>query len=62
MCDAPNFWLFQLFLEEAESCLENADSSSESSLLLKQTCAVLRSQLCCMEHKVTLQSEGPARG
>ncbi|KYO44124.1 separin [Alligator mississippiensis] len=42
----------KLFLEEAESCLENADSSSESSLLLKQTCAVLRSQLCCMEHKI----------
>ncbi|XP_075771872.1 separin isoform X2 [Pelodiscus sinensis] len=41
------------FLEEAESCLlRNADCSSDSYVLLKQTCLVLRSQLCCVNHEV----------
>uniref|UniRef100_A0A8C3RVU3 separase n=1 Tax=Chelydra serpentina TaxID=8475 RepID=A0A8C3RVU3_CHESE len=43
---------FQIFLEEAESCLQKADGSSDSYLLLKQTCLVLHSQLCCANHKV----------
>uniref|UniRef100_A0A674IX45 separase n=1 Tax=Terrapene triunguis TaxID=2587831 RepID=A0A674IX45_9SAUR len=47
-------WLisFQIFLEEAESCLQKADCSSDSYLLLKQTCLILHSQLCCANHKV----------
>ncbi|XP_074835691.1 separin [Carettochelys insculpta] len=42
----------KVFLEEAESCLQNADCSSDSYLLLKQTCLMLHSQLCCVNHKV----------
>ncbi|NXK00795.1 ESPL1 protein, partial [Corythaixoides concolor] len=40
----------QLFLEETESCLRKADSSDDSYLLLQQTCLLLRSQLCCVNH------------
>uniref|UniRef100_A0A452HG94 separase n=1 Tax=Gopherus agassizii TaxID=38772 RepID=A0A452HG94_9SAUR len=43
----------KIFLEEAESCLQKADCSSDSYLLLKQTCLILHSQLCCANHKVT---------
>ncbi|XP_010221153.1 PREDICTED: separin, partial [Tinamus guttatus] len=42
----------KLFLEETESCLREADTSSDSYLLLKQTCLLLRSQLCCTSHQV----------
>uniref|UniRef100_A0A8D0HRW4 separase n=1 Tax=Sphenodon punctatus TaxID=8508 RepID=A0A8D0HRW4_SPHPU len=42
----------EVLLQEAESCLQQADSSSDSYLLLKQTCLLLRSQLCCANHKV----------
>ncbi|XP_067170221.1 separin [Apteryx mantelli] len=42
----------KLFLEETESCLQKADSSSDSYLLLKQTCLLLRSQLCCTSHQI----------
>ncbi|NXE16903.1 ESPL1 protein, partial [Lophotis ruficrista] len=42
----------QLFLEEVESCLQKADSSDDSFLLLQQTCLLLRSQLCCVSHRV----------
>uniref|UniRef100_A0A452HGE2 separase n=1 Tax=Gopherus agassizii TaxID=38772 RepID=A0A452HGE2_9SAUR len=42
----------KIFLEEAESCLQKADCSSDSYLLLKQTCLILHSQLCCANHKV----------
>ncbi|KFQ93930.1 Separin, partial [Nipponia nippon] len=42
----------QLFLEEMESCLQNADSSDDSYLLLQQTCLLLRSQLCCVNHRI----------
>uniref|UniRef100_A0A8C3I3N4 separase n=1 Tax=Chrysemys picta bellii TaxID=8478 RepID=A0A8C3I3N4_CHRPI len=47
-------WLIssQIFLEEAESCLQKADCSSDSYLLLKQTCLIFHSQLCCANHKV----------
>uniref|UniRef100_A0A8B9NR50 separase n=1 Tax=Accipiter nisus TaxID=211598 RepID=A0A8B9NR50_9AVES len=47
----------QLFLEEMESCLQNADSSNDSYLLLQQTCLLLRSQLCCVEKGLTLLLE-----
>ncbi|NWH55627.1 ESPL1 protein, partial [Fregata magnificens] len=42
----------QLFLEETESCLQKADSSDDSYLLLQQTCLLLRSQLCCVNHQI----------
>ncbi|NXK15500.1 ESPL1 protein, partial [Herpetotheres cachinnans] len=42
----------QLFLEEMESCLQKADSSDDSYLLLQQTCLLLRSQLCCVNHRI----------
>ncbi|XP_059688724.1 separin [Gavia stellata] len=42
----------QLFLKEAESCLQKADSSDDSYLLLQQTCLLLRSQLCCVNHRI----------
>ncbi|NXE58007.1 ESPL1 protein, partial [Casuarius casuarius] len=42
----------KLFLEETESCLQKADSSCNSYLLLKQTCLLLRSQLCCASHQI----------
>ncbi|XP_053868201.1 separin isoform X1 [Malaclemys terrapin pileata] len=42
----------KIFLEEAESCLQKADCNSDSYLLLKQTCLILHSQLCCANHKV----------
>lgn len=45
---------FQLFLAETESCLQDADSSSDSYLLLQQTCLVLRSQMCCASNRVSL--------
>ncbi|NXI66316.1 ESPL1 protein, partial [Anseranas semipalmata] len=41
-----------LFLEETESCLQKADSGSDSYLLLQQTCLLLRSQLCCASHRI----------
>ncbi|XP_052666207.1 separin [Harpia harpyja] len=42
----------QLFLEELESCLQKADSGNDSYLLLQQTCLLLRSQLCCVNHRI----------
>ncbi|KAK1211585.1 ESPL1 protein, partial [Pygoscelis papua] len=42
----------QLFLEETESCLQKADSSDDSYLLLQQTCLLLRSQLCCVNRRI----------
>uniref|UniRef100_A0A8C8VLM4 separase n=1 Tax=Pelusios castaneus TaxID=367368 RepID=A0A8C8VLM4_9SAUR len=42
----------KIFLEEAENCLQNADCSSDAYLLLKQTCLMLRSQLCYSNHQV----------
>ncbi|KAM6039050.1 separin isoform 2-T2 [Chlamydotis macqueenii] len=42
----------QLFLEEIEYCLQKADSSDDSFLLLQQTCLLLRSQLCCVSHRI----------
>ncbi|NXW10706.1 ESPL1 protein, partial [Fregetta grallaria] len=42
----------QLFLEETESCLQKADSGDDSYLLLQQTCLLLRSQLCCVNHRI----------
>ncbi|NXQ95293.1 ESPL1 protein, partial [Sagittarius serpentarius] len=42
----------QLFLEEMESCLQKADSSNDSYLLLQQTCLLLRSRLCCVSHRI----------
>ncbi|NXW51490.1 ESPL1 protein, partial [Nyctiprogne leucopyga] len=42
----------QLFLEEAESCLQKADSGDDSYLLLQQTCLLLRSQLCCVTCRI----------
>ncbi|XP_040510871.2 LOW QUALITY PROTEIN: separin isoform X1 [Gallus gallus] len=44
--------LCQLFLEEAESCLQRTDGGSDSYLLLQQTCLVLRSQLYCASHRI----------
>ncbi|NWR81688.1 ESPL1 protein, partial [Centropus unirufus] len=41
----------QIFLEETESCLEKADSNDESFLLMRQTCLLLRSHLCCVTQK-----------
>lgn len=37
-----------------ESCLQKANSSEDSYLLLQQTCLLLRSQLCCVNHQVRL--------
>jgi len=37
-----------------ESCLQKADSSEDSYLLLQQTCLLLRSQLCCISRQVGL--------
>ncbi|XP_031458631.1 separin isoform X2 [Phasianus colchicus] len=42
----------QLFLEEAETCLQRADKDNDSFLLLQQTCLVLRSQLYCASHRI----------
>ncbi|XP_035169202.1 separin, partial [Oxyura jamaicensis] len=42
----------ELFLDETESCLQKADSSSDSYLLLQQTCLMLRSQLCCTSNRI----------
>ncbi|CAN0007802.1 unnamed protein product [Bubo scandiacus] len=42
----------QLFLEETESCLQKGDSGDDSHLLLQQTCLLLRSQLCCVNHGI----------
>ncbi|XP_065515782.1 separin isoform X3 [Lathamus discolor] len=38
----------QLFLEETESCLQKADSSDNSYVVLQQSCLLLRSHLCCV--------------
>ncbi|NXN07932.1 ESPL1 protein, partial [Indicator maculatus] len=48
--DCPSY--AQVFLEEAESCLREADSSQDSFLLLQQTCLLLRSQLCCATFQI----------
>ncbi|NXG48364.1 ESPL1 protein, partial [Psilopogon haemacephalus] len=48
--DCPSY--AQVFLEEAESCLQEADSSQEPFLLLQQTCLLLRCQLCCATHQI----------
>ncbi|NXA56987.1 ESPL1 protein, partial [Nothocercus julius] len=50
--ECPSYAKASLFLEETESCLREADASSDSYLLLKQTCLLLRSQLCCTSHQV----------
>ncbi|XP_030366174.1 separin, partial [Strigops habroptila] len=42
----------QLFLEETESCLQNADSSDDSYVVLQQSCLLLRSRLCCVTHRI----------
>ncbi|NXJ86932.1 ESPL1 protein, partial [Trogon melanurus] len=42
----------QLFLEEVESRLQKIAGSDDSSLLLQQTCLLLRSQLCCVDHQI----------
>ncbi|KAM9177083.1 separin [Mergus octosetaceus] len=42
----------KLFLEETESCLQKADSSSDSYLLLQQTCLMLRSQMGCASNRI----------
>ncbi|NWZ30408.1 ESPL1 protein, partial [Asarcornis scutulata] len=43
---------FQLFLAETQSCLQKANSSSDSYLLLQQTCLMLRSQMCCASNRI----------
>ncbi|XP_009878391.1 PREDICTED: separin, partial [Charadrius vociferus] len=48
--ECPNY--AQLFLEETESCLREADSGNDSYLLLQQTCLLLPSQLCCVNHQI----------
>ncbi|KGL89227.1 Separin, partial [Charadrius vociferus] len=53
--ECPNY--AQLFLEETESCLREADSGNDSYLLLQQTCLLLPSQLCCIEEGLTLLLE-----
>ncbi|NWX10974.1 ESPL1 protein, partial [Caloenas nicobarica] len=42
----------QLFLEETESCLQKADSGDDSYPLLRQSCLLLRSQLCCVTQRI----------
>ncbi|NXG58241.1 ESPL1 protein, partial [Hemiprocne comata] len=42
----------QLFLEDTESCLQKADRSDSFYLLQQQTCLLLRSQLCCINHQI----------
>ncbi|XP_053907687.1 separin isoform X1 [Cuculus canorus] len=42
----------KLFLEETESCLQEADSSNDSYPLVQQTCLLLRSQLCCVNYQI----------
>ncbi|XP_032063192.1 separin [Aythya fuligula] len=42
----------ELFLAETESCLQKANSSSDSYLLLQQTCLMLRSQMCCASNRI----------
>ncbi|XP_009875206.1 PREDICTED: separin, partial [Apaloderma vittatum] len=42
----------QLFLEEVESRLQKIAGSNDSSLLLQQTCLLLRSQLCCVDRRI----------
>ncbi|NXI97608.1 ESPL1 protein, partial [Psophia crepitans] len=42
----------ELFLEETESCLQKANGSDDSYLLLQQTCLLLRSQLCCVNGQI----------
>ncbi|XP_061203195.1 separin isoform X2 [Neopsephotus bourkii] len=42
----------QLFLEETESCLQKADSSDNSYVVLQQTCLLLRSHLCCVTQQI----------
>ncbi|KAM9514371.1 separin [Guaruba guarouba] len=42
----------QLFLEETESCLQKADSSDNSYMVLQQNCLLLRSHLCCVTQQI----------
>lgn len=42
----------KIYIEEAEACLSRSDCSSDIHLLMKLTCEVLRSQLCCALGKV----------
>ncbi|NXX76999.1 ESPL1 protein, partial [Urocolius indicus] len=42
----------QLFLEQTESCLQKAPSSDSSYLVLQQSCLLLRSRLCCVNHRI----------
>ncbi|XP_061871449.1 separin [Colius striatus] len=42
----------QLFLEEMESCLQKAPSSDNSYLVLQQSCLLLHSRLCCVNHRI----------
>ncbi|XP_062485100.1 separin isoform X1 [Pezoporus occidentalis] len=42
----------QLFLEETESCLQKADSSDSSYVVLQQSCLLLRSHLCCVTQQI----------
>ncbi|XP_075816882.1 separin isoform X2 [Microtus pennsylvanicus] len=43
----------QLYLEEAESGLKSLDQTTDTCQLLSLTCALLRSQLCWADQKVT---------
>ncbi|XP_056654102.1 separin isoform X3 [Monodelphis domestica] len=49
--DCPGY--AQFYLEEAESSLQLSDHTSDGYLLHTQTCALLRSQLYCLQKKVT---------
>ncbi|XP_071585533.1 separin isoform X1 [Heliangelus exortis] len=42
----------QLFLQEVESCLQQADHSDSSFLVLQQTCLLLYSQLYCTTSRI----------
>ncbi|NWS41443.1 ESPL1 protein, partial [Probosciger aterrimus] len=42
----------QLFLEETESYLQQADSSDDSYVVLQQSCLLLRSRLCCVTQRI----------
>uniref|UniRef100_A0A8B9GE99 separase n=1 Tax=Amazona collaria TaxID=241587 RepID=A0A8B9GE99_9PSIT len=42
----------QLFLEETESCLQKAESSDNSYVVLQQNCLLLRSHLCCVTQQI----------
>ncbi|NXH15265.1 ESPL1 protein, partial [Bucco capensis] len=42
----------QLFLEETEHWLQEAESSDSSHLLLQLSCLLLRSHICCAKHQI----------